>query len=123
MRFFVRYTAPWVAYFGLISWLSHRHGGAVPLVAPLDKAAHGLEYLPLGALLLRWRCARTRTAPSLRRVAEVVLAGLVFAAADELHQALVPGRRADGLDVLADAVGVLAGSLVYAAMRRRADPN
>jgi len=34
---------------------------------------------------------------------------------DEIHQAYVPGRVADALDLLADSLGGLAGTLAYLA--------
>ena len=36
----------------------------------------------------------------------------VFALTDELHQAWVPGREPEVLDLLADAIGILLGALL-----------
>lgn len=82
-------------------------GGPSPTGLPLDKAVHLLLYLGLGwssgrALLRSWG---PRPGPTVATWA----AGLVFAAADEGHQAWLPGREASALDWAADAVGLTAG--------------
>jgi len=77
-----------------------------PLPAGLsDKSGHSIGYAILGALLLRgladgrpsgftwWRC-----------LLAVVLAA-AYGITDEIHQAFVPGRTPDVMDVAADAVG------------------
>ena len=76
-------------------------------VLGLDKLVHLVLYGVLGALAAR--AART---PSRARLPLLAALGAVilFAAADEWHQALVPGRSADPLDWVADAVGALAGT-------------
>jgi VanZ family protein len=68
----------------------------------LRKGAHTVEYAVLGALLLRALAARL---PSF-------LAGVAYAASDELHQHFVHGRHASPVDVGIDAVGLLLGILV-----------
>jgi VanZ family protein len=69
----------------------------------LRKAAHVTEYAVLGALLVR----------ALRSEPAALLAGIAYAATDELHQHFVRGRHAAALDVLVDAVGVAIGVYVY----------
>jgi VanZ family protein len=73
----------------------------------LRKGAHLTEYVVLGALLLR----------ALERDAAAFVAGVAYAAADELHQHFVAGRHASPVDVAIDAVGVALGVLAW---RRRA---
>jgi len=70
----------------------------------LRKLAHAAIYAVLGLLLVRaWR----RSGPSL-------LAGVAFAASDELHQHFVPGRVGAPLDVAIDTVGLLVGVTIAA---------
>jgi len=69
----------------------------------LRKGAHVVEYAILGALLLR---AFGRELPSF-------LAGIAYAASDELHQHFVRGRHASPVDVAIDACGVALGILVF----------
>ncbi len=67
----------------------------------LRKGAHVTEYAVLGALLLR---ALVRDLPAF-------LAGVAYAATDELHQHFVAGRHASPIDVGIDALGVALGVL------------
>ena len=79
----------------------------------LRKIAHAAEYAVLGALL-----ARALSNPRL-----AVLVGVLYAASDEVHQAFVPGRLGSPIDVAIDAVGVVAGVVLWeraARMRRLA---
>ncbi len=120
--------APALLWATVIFALSSIPGDALPRV-PLgwwnaDKLVHGVVYAILGALC--WRGAR-RTVARDRGRAHQVLAAVVFATvfgiSDELHQAFTPFRSPDAFDVIADAVGGLAGALVCVALvaRRRAN--
>ena len=73
----------------------------------LRKGAHMTEYALLAALLLR----------ALEREVPAFLAALAYAASDELHQHFVRGRHAAPVDVAIDAVGIVAGLLVWARLR------
>lgn len=83
-----------------------------------DKGAHFLEYAMLGALTTH---AAGRSFPNLARgrvlVFGVMLATL-FGISDELHQAFVPGRRADFGDIIADFLGATVGGLLRLSLRR-----
>ena len=69
----------------------------------LRKLAHAAEFAVLGALLLRalgdWRPA--------------LALGVAYAISDEVHQHFVPGRLGAPLDVVIDAVGVVAGLVLW----------
>ena len=65
------------------------------------------EYALLAALLLR----------ALEREVPAFLAALAYAASDELHQHFVRGRHGAPVDVAIDAVGIVAGLLVWARLR------
>jgi VanZ family protein len=78
-----------------------------------DKALHALEYLPLGFL---W--ARVVPGTARGRFFLGWLAAVLFAVSDEIHQAFVPGRNADWLDVLADTAGSGLGALLCVATWR-----
>jgi VanZ family protein len=69
----------------------------------LRKGAHLTEYAILGALLLR----------ALARDVPAFLAGVAYAATDELHQHFVGGRHASPIDVGIDAIGIAVGVLVW----------
>jgi VanZ family protein len=68
----------------------------------LRKLAHFAEYAILGALLVR----------AVGNSVTAVVAGVAYAATDELHQHFVPGRHAAFRDVAIDAAGVLVGVLL-----------
>jgi VanZ family protein len=73
----------------------------------LRKTAHAAEFALLGLLLAR---AIGRELPAL-------VLGIGYAAADELHQAFVPGRLGSPWDVLLDSVGVAFGVLLMRRLR------
>jgi VanZ family protein len=75
----------------------------------LRKLAHAAEFGLLGLLLAR----------ATRRPLLAVVIGVLYAVSDELHQHVVPGRRAAPLDVLIDAAGVVAGVVVWYQLRLR----
>ncbi len=75
----------------------------------LRKLAHAAEYAVLGALLLR----------ATQRAGLAFTLGVLYAASDELHQVLVPGRQGAFVDVAIDAVGVVCGVLLWQRARAR----
>ena len=75
----------------------------------LRKGAHLTEYAVLGALLLR----------ALGREVPAFLAGVAYAATDELHQHFVAGRHASPIDLAIDAVGVTLGLLAWRRLAER----
>jgi VanZ family protein len=84
-----------------------------------DKGVHFIEYGILAALMTH---ALHGTWPGLRAwslFAMAWAATVFWGLLDEIHQAFVPGRVADGFDLLADALGGLAGTLGYLAYRAR----
>jgi VanZ family protein len=93
-----------------------RAEGAV--VAVGDEVLHGLAYAGLAALLAL--AIASTVSPRVRSYAALIaLAGAVgYAASDEFHQTLVPGRKGDVMDFAADAVGALLASVVYEGWRR-----
>ncbi len=76
-----------------------------------DKVGHAAAYAVLGALLTL----------ATGRVWLALLLATLFGVTDEIHQYFVPGRQADVFDVVADAVGALAGALFVAFLSRALD--
>jgi len=74
----------------------------------LRKLAHAVEFAILGGLLLR----------ALHAELPALVAGIAYAASDELHQHFVPGRRGAPLDVLIDSLGVGLGILAWRRLAR-----
>ncbi len=92
----------WAAVIFALSSIPGLNSGLGTWDVVLRKIAHVAEYAILGALLLR----------ALGRELPAVVAGIAYAASDELHQHFVPGRQAAPLDLLIDGVGVLAGVIL-----------
>jgi VanZ family protein len=84
---------------------------ALPTVSVWDKAEHAGTWAVLTALgFLLWP----------RRPLRVAAFALAFGVAIEILQGTMGlGRSADGLDLLADAVGVVAALAAFALFRRR----
>ena len=77
----------------------------------IRKAAHFIEYLILGWLLL---FALKPYALTIKQKVMIVLSfGLVFASIDELIQTMIPGRVGSIVDVMIDTAGVFVGLCLY----------
>lgn len=84
---------------------------------PLDKAVHFGLYLGLG-----WTVGRSLVLSGARGFGARIAAwigGLLFAAVDEVHQALVPTRVTSLGDWVADAAGVTVGLLLVTVLLTR----
>jgi VanZ family protein len=109
-----RYWVPLIVYAGVIfylSSLSHPEDYAPALFKQIsDKVVHAVEYGTLGILCYR----AFRYAAGVRAARSAVLLAIVAATlyglTDELHQALVPLRHADGWDLLTDLLGAAVGA-------------
>jgi VanZ family protein len=106
-------AAGWAAF---LFFMSSRETIGVDLSSGLDKVAHFGAYLVLGFLL-----AYGGSRFSL--IAWVAVAiGVLYGASDEIHQSFVPGRSSEVADWVADALGTVAGVLIYHfLLRRRAE--
>ena len=78
-----------------------------------DKYGHILIYIPLGFLLMRSLMSSSRQIAIRRLAVLAVLLGTAYGIFDELHQYFVPGRSTDWLDVAADCLGTILGSIIY----------
>lgn len=117
--FFLVHTAPLLAYLGLIAVVSHQEEVSLPVAGRFDKVWHGLEYMPVGILILRWLVNRSVGRITGRAMATALVLGILYAVTDEIHQAFIPRRSAELLDLAADGIGVLVGSSAYALIRYR----
>jgi len=84
-----------------------------------DKGAHFVEYGVLAALMAH---AFNGAWPAMRGWSLFALAWsatVFWGLLDEIHQAYVPGRLSDAVDLLADALGGFVGVLAYIAFRAR----
>ncbi|MGH7231722.1 MAG: VanZ family protein [Nitrospiraceae bacterium] len=122
---FSRYWAPLLAYAVLIfslSSISHPEDFAPALFKRIsDKALHGVEYAILAILCYRaFRYAAGAWAAR-SAVLLAILAATAYGLTDEIHQAFVPFRDADGWDLLTDVVGAAIGAWGWHRMIERSD--
>jgi VanZ like family len=105
-----------LAYAAGIFYLSSRPWYGVPHIPYLDKAVHLGLYMGLGFL-----CAWALEATTSQRGPKVILAATMmvacYGATDEFHQLFVPGRSAEFLDLLSDAIGGGLGAWLSAVVR------
>lgn len=101
--------------------VSHQPVVVIPFGAP-DYMAHAINYGVLAALFV-WALAGGQlskiTAPLILPAAALAI---LYGISDEFHQSFIPGRDASLRDVLADAVGAVAGACAAAVIglaRRR----
>jgi VanZ family protein len=83
-----------------------------------DKSGHGIAYGILGAVLIRALAGGRLAGVTWRRAGLTVLLATLYGVTDEVHQAFVPGRSPDRLDVLADCIGATFAVVVIAVVAR-----
>jgi VanZ family protein len=107
---------PVAAWMGLIFYLSaqpdlpHPQTGWVSLL--FSSGAHAFMFGALAALWARGLAERPRASIL------AFCAAVVYALSDEFHQAFVPGRTPDPVDLACDAVGAVAGLWLWVLARR-----
>ena len=110
---------PATAYTGLIWFLSSQTTLDFKLMddVPMrDKGVHFVEYGVLG-FLLAYAC-HASWPWTWRRFVLAWWLTCALGLVDELHQLYVPGRSADGRDLLADALGGALAIAVFAGLQR-----
>ncbi|HBP39137.1 MAG TPA: VanZ family protein [Clostridiales bacterium] len=76
--------------------------------------AHGASFYIL-AILVSWALTRSKV-QDIRNMILALLISIIYAATDEMHQALVPGRASQWIDLLVDGAGILLAILTYQAI-------
>lgn len=87
-----------------------------------DKLVHAVIYGGLGLLTLRALTGRLRAPVRWTRAVWAVAIASAYGVTDEMHQAFVPSRDADVLDVFADVAGASVAVAVAVWWGRRAAP-
>ncbi len=78
-----------------------------------DKAKHFAAFMGLGLMM----CYVTNSRRTGRRFGGIALAGMAYAAIDELTQHFVPGRVPDVMDFVADSAGLCTAIGIYVTAR------
>ena len=102
--------APVAVYMAAIFFMSSLPDPPMP-PGP-DKPWHLLAYLGFGIVVVRAVAGGLPRRIGLRTAVLAILGAVMYAATDEAHQMFVPGRSADLNDLLADTLGVFAGTAV-----------
>ena len=84
----------------------------------IRKSAHFIEYAILAILICR-ALAADGGRLARRTLVRTIAYGAMYAALDELHQALVPSRTGSSVDVLIDVTGAAVGTFWLATWRTR----
>ena len=103
---------------GLIFFASALPDPGAPPGGLSDKGAHVVAYEALGGALLRALARGRSAAMTPARIAAAAALATLYGLSDELHQRFVPGRTPDLLDVVADALGGVAGAAAVALVAR-----
>ena len=102
---FLLYCGPALIYTAVIFIVSSLPGSEIPHLPfwNADKVVHFLEFGLFGIFLYRaFRLYRPLTRPYLL----TLVAGIPYAALDEVHQYFVPGRNCSAADLLFDIIGI-----------------
>lgn len=106
-RVFRGFALVWMA---LIFYLSAQPSLGLPgLFEGQDKVMHFVTYGVLGFLVARG-IGPVRGEFSWRRMFAAIAFTVAYGISDEFHQSFVPGRSPSVFDLLADALGALAGA-------------
>lgn len=105
--------APVAIYMGAIFFVSSLSNPPVP--DGTDKPLHWLAYLGLAVLVVRALAGGLPRRIGFGIASAAMLITVLYGATDEVHQLFVPGRTGEVKDLLADAVGALAGTITCVA--------
>ena len=115
MKKIVKWWLPVLIWMGVIfagssiGSLPRIGGRATDSVA--HRVAHVIEFAALGALTLRAVSKDKRITKREMIITLIVVA--LYGASDEFHQRFTPGRSSEGLSVLFDVAGGIAGAWVW----------
>jgi len=112
---------PMILVMGTIFFLSQQPGDTLDLpdVPDLDKFLHALAYGVLAATTLFAIRPDRRRANPVRVGLFVILFCILYGISDELHQAFVPSRMPDILDLLADTIGAVLVVCIWRLIRAK----
>tara|TARA_B100001996_G_scaffold292298_1_gene232492 strand:- start:4191 stop:4544 length:354 start_codon:yes stop_codon:yes gene_type:complete len=97
-----------IFYAILILSVSSIPGNSIPRFVLLswDKLLHIIEYSILGFLSVNSVSEKSKN-----KIIIISLFCLCFAISDEMWQSFIPGRFSSALDIIADGIGILIGSI------------
>ena len=120
MQFSLKYFLPVLVYLLFIFFLSSLSNTGISV--SFDKESltlHILEYSILGLLMLRAFSNSNPGYPVKYLLLISIAVSAFYGVTDEFHQAFVPGRNSSLIDLSADSLGSVWGSLIYLLVRKR----
>ena len=123
MKIFIRYFLPWLLAAAFLIFLSTRSADELPKfdLWGFDKIFHFLYFFGLALLSARLIFAGFKKNPKKKLNTQVIalLIAILFGLLDEGLQSQSMGRSVDLYDLYADALGALAGVLLFPLYRQK----
>jgi len=108
----ILYFTPAALYYAFIFYLSSRNYDIKIDILFFDKVIHLVEFAFLG-LLLSFGYFMSLKSPFMVKAVLTICSGILLAGLDEFHQYFIPRRSVEFFDIVADAIGILTGFLLY----------
>ena len=111
---------PLIVYWIILFVATSIPAQSVPSFGVGDKLNHFLAYLILALLLYPTLSFQEKSKfAKCNAVLLTISIILLYGVLDELHQMLIPGRSAEFLDWIADAVGAVCGVLIISSLLKK----
>jgi VanZ family protein len=108
----ILFFSPAALYYALIFFLSSRSYEIKIDILFLDKVIHLVEFAFLGLLLSLGYFMSLKSSLGVK-AGLTIGSGILLGALDEFHQYFIPRRSVQFSDLMADAIGILIGLLLY----------
>jgi VanZ family protein len=108
----ILFFAPAALYYAFIFYLSSRSYDIKIDILFFDKAIHLVEFALLG-FFLSFGYFMSLKSPLIMKAVLTICTGIILGGLDEFHQYFIPRRSIEFFDVIADAIGILSGLLLY----------
>lgn len=118
MKKFFLYYFPFFLYAILVIFLSHlSNPKSIILISETD-FLHYPEFAIFSFLLIRLLDHTHSEISIYRKIFFTMFFSLIFAISDEIHQAFIPKRTPELLDLFRDFVGSTSGIIIYVILKR-----
>ena len=82
------------------------------MIEPIIRKLAHYTFYAIGGILIA-NCVYQFCSEEKRVIAISAIIGIVYAASDEIHQLMVPGRSGNIKDIMIDSIGVLTGIALF----------
>lgn len=108
----ILFFTPAALYYAFIFYLSSRSYDIKIDILFFDKVIHLVEFAFLGLLLSFGYFMSLKSSLRVKAVL-TICSGILLGGLDEFHQYFIPRRSIEFFDIIADAIGILIGLLLY----------